>query len=267
MNSIQLSGTNNIPLTSDLLAFMQASYTMLEKLSAVGGDNYILSGCTVTGTSVSDGWVVLRGLLMPFRQGAVQANVRIVQTVNTYTVGGGSETETSYHAEFGTSTNPPDNIAWDTLNANRIYNLLTVRAAIDWLENQNGARMDDIQTLRTDAAGEDARLQEQLNVLNRAKVMWAGKLTTLLTNTTAEVFFSRPDLVVSVGQEPLGAPKYLFVNHNIGHGRYTTIVTGTDNYLNIGVIQQDSLVRIYARRRTDDIPQFADCYVTLIVYS
>lgn len=115
MNSVLLDNTRDVPVTTDMLAFMQAAYTAIEKLCGLGGDNYILTGCTVTGTSASAGWMVLSGKLMPFAGGSVQANVRIVRTEEVYIVDGWSETEIIYHAEFGTSTTPADNVPWGSI--------------------------------------------------------------------------------------------------------------------------------------------------------
>ncbi len=115
MNSVILDNTRDVPVTTDMLAYMQAAYTALEKLCGIGGDNYILSGCTVTGTSASSGWMVLNGLLMPFAGGSIQSNVRIVRTETVYPVSDWSETEISYRAEFGTSTVPAENVGWGTI--------------------------------------------------------------------------------------------------------------------------------------------------------
>jgi len=126
MNKIVLENTRDVPLTTDLLAFMQASYAMLEKFTALGGDNYILSGCEVSGSSATPGYVIIKGKLMPFQGGTIQTDVRVIETISNYPVGSGTETEITYHAEFGTSTTPADNVAWSTLNGNRIVNLLSL---------------------------------------------------------------------------------------------------------------------------------------------
>jgi len=115
MNKVVLENTRDVPLTTDLLAFMQASYSALEKLTAIGGDNFIVSGCTVSGTTATSGWMVLKGKLVPFTGGSIQTYVRIITTENVYPVGAGSETEIVYTAEFGTSANPDDNVAWSNI--------------------------------------------------------------------------------------------------------------------------------------------------------
>jgi hypothetical protein len=135
MNKLTLSGATNFALTTDALAFMQSSYEALEKLGALGGDNYIVSGCEVSGSSVTSGWIFLKGKLMPFTGGTIQTNVRIIKTINTINVDIASREQTTYHAEFGTSANPEDNVPWATLSANRILNLLALnQAKVDKVE-------------------------------------------------------------------------------------------------------------------------------------
>lgn len=112
MNKLTLSGATDFALTTDALAFMQSAYEALEKFGALGGDNYILSGCTVSGSSVTAGWMVLKGKLMPFQGGTIQTNVRIVTTTQSISVDVASREQTTYYAEFGTSANAEDNVAW-----------------------------------------------------------------------------------------------------------------------------------------------------------
>ncbi len=112
MDKITLQGATDFALTTDALAFMQASYEALEKLGALGGDNYIISGCENNGVSVTSGWIFLKGKLMPFTGGTIQTNVRIIKTISAVNVDIASREQTTYHAEFGTSANPDDNVAW-----------------------------------------------------------------------------------------------------------------------------------------------------------
>lgn len=112
MNKLTLSGATNFALTTDALAFMQSAYEALEKLGALGGDNYIVSGCEVSGSSVTSGWIFLKGKLMPFTGGTIQTNVRIIKTVSAVNVDIANREQATYHAEFGTSADPDDNVAW-----------------------------------------------------------------------------------------------------------------------------------------------------------
>ncbi len=112
MDKLTLQGATDFALTTDALAFMQSAYEALEKLGALGGDNYIVSGCEVSGSSVTSGWIFLKGKLMPFTGGTIQTYVRIIKTISAVNVDIASREQTTYHAEFGTSANPDDNVAW-----------------------------------------------------------------------------------------------------------------------------------------------------------
>ena len=122
MNKLVLPASD-FALTTDALAFMQTAYEMLEKIAALGGDNYILSGCEVTGSSVSAGYMVLDGKVMPFNAGTIQTNVRIISTYTLITVDTATRGQWVYHAEFGTSANPAENVLWTELNNNRLNNI------------------------------------------------------------------------------------------------------------------------------------------------
>jgi hypothetical protein len=155
MDKITLSGKTDFALTTNALAFMQSAYSMLEKLTALGGDNYIVSGCEVTGSSVSDGYVVLKGILMPFKQGSLQTNVMIKKDPKTINVDTGSREQISYHAEFGSSTNAADNVAWaDILKIDTNKALMTqiadIIADIAPLDTNITSNASDIQ-INTDA--------------------------------------------------------------------------------------------------------------------
>ena len=159
MNTLKLESQRNFPLTTDALKFMQDAYASLEQLALLAGYTAILSGCTITGSSASDGVVIIGGRLMPFRGGTIQTNVRVVTNVATITVGTGTREQTTYHAEFGTSTNPADNVAWSTLAASRLPTIaeLSTKANILSLavDSLNANKVDKVsgQRLMTDAEG------------------------------------------------------------------------------------------------------------------
>ena len=75
-------------LTASTLAYMQESYSFLEKLCALGGDSYYLSGCELGDYyHMSPGIIVLRGEVMPFVGGntMVSPNFRIVRNTTRIT--------------------------------------------------------------------------------------------------------------------------------------------------------------------------------------
>lgn len=155
MDTLALSGARDFALTTDALAFMQAAAGMMERFSALAGDNYILSGCAVTGSSASSGMVVIGGRLMPFSGGSIQEWVRVITTTQTITVDAGSYTKTTYSAAFGASTITTENIAWSVLNANRMDDLValtrkveTNRSAIESMGESISAEISSVNDKR-----------------------------------------------------------------------------------------------------------------------
>jgi hypothetical protein len=112
MNKLTLSGATDFALTTDALAFMQSSYEALERIANLGGENIIVSGCTVSGSTATSGWMFLKGKLMPFQGGTIQTTVRIIEEVNTVTVDVASRQQTTYRAEFGSLPDTTKNVPW-----------------------------------------------------------------------------------------------------------------------------------------------------------
>jgi hypothetical protein len=85
MNRADFQQTGGFPLETDTLDFMQESYTQLQHLAtSIAGDTpSIISGCNVVGSTVSNGWVVINGELLPFEGGALGTKVGIVETVDS----------------------------------------------------------------------------------------------------------------------------------------------------------------------------------------
>lgn len=131
MNTLNLQGQRDFAFSTDVLAFMQDAYSIFEKLTALGGSNFILSGCVVNGSSVSAGWIVLAGKLVYLSGGTVDANtkVKLVTTPETIALGTLSREQTTFTAEFSQSSGT---VLWSTLDTNRmdtiqnITNRLTV---------------------------------------------------------------------------------------------------------------------------------------------
>lgn len=74
---------NGFPLESDAtLGFMQSAY--VDGLNGIGkwfGEMVIVSGVTVAGSTVSDGWIMVAGELIFFQGGTINTNFFIEQTV------------------------------------------------------------------------------------------------------------------------------------------------------------------------------------------
>lgn len=75
--NIQFLQTGGVPLTNDLMDVLQEAYTIFNVLGDVAGHLTILSGCTLTGQSVSPGIVVINGDVLYFEGGLVNTSVYI----------------------------------------------------------------------------------------------------------------------------------------------------------------------------------------------
>lgn len=114
MNRIEFK-EGGFPLHTDTLKYLQDAYSeTIEALTALGGDNYILTGCEVTGSAVSKGVVVINEELLPFKGGTKQANVLVRENTNKVSYEDGDEKDAYFTrwAEFGTGTSQ---IAWSSL--------------------------------------------------------------------------------------------------------------------------------------------------------
>lgn len=156
MDKITLENTRDLPMTTNTLAFMQAAYAAMEKLGYIGGDNYIVSGCAVTGSSAAPGYMFLKGILMPFIGGTITTNVKIVKEVKSISVDAGVREQTSYRAEFGASVNTDENVAWSDIV--RTDTIISLMSQMTVLNNRLKDAEDDILINAQDIQGLDDRI-------------------------------------------------------------------------------------------------------------
>ncbi|MDU1893101.1 MAG: hypothetical protein E6767_20685 [Dysgonomonas sp.] len=128
----QLGG---FPLNQQRLEYMQTAYAELSGgLAGLFGDNVIVSGCVVSGNTVTDGWIVVNGVLYPFlgtTTGALDTFL-IREARNPLTFKDGSEKEVQFnlYAQFGTSDGA---IQWSSLK--RLPSLLAVKNHMEATNN------------------------------------------------------------------------------------------------------------------------------------
>ncbi|MGJ1513795.1 hypothetical protein ACR79N_02315 [Sphingobacterium siyangense] len=85
MNKVNFQQPGGFPLKSRTMSFLQSAFGQLSNLAGLGGSNYILNGCTVTGGNVTDGIIVIDGEVLPFVGGPKLAHVIIEETVTNET--------------------------------------------------------------------------------------------------------------------------------------------------------------------------------------
>ena len=83
---IDFSFTGGFPFSQNTFDFMQSSYKdAIGALATAYGDNVIVTGIDDLGTSYSDGWVIISGVLMPFIGGAKQDKITTEEISDTET--------------------------------------------------------------------------------------------------------------------------------------------------------------------------------------
>lgn len=163
MDTVKLTSFRDFALSTGALAFMQSAYGALEKIGYLGGDNFIISGCTVSGSTATSGWMFLKGQLMPFQGGSIQDTVKIVETTQTVNVDVASRQQNTYQAEFGSSIDSSKNVAWaDIKRPAKITDIFSKTETDDRYLRFRGYLGDtkDLNTLNTIA---DKGLYEQEN--------------------------------------------------------------------------------------------------------
>lgn len=106
MNNINFNQDGGFYLSTNILNAVQAAYSLFNSLGYIAGDLSIISGCNITGNSVSDGVVFINGEVLPFIGGNIGTNVIIKQNVTSYPFQNGTVKPVLFEraATFGTST-------------------------------------------------------------------------------------------------------------------------------------------------------------------
>jgi hypothetical protein len=174
MNKILLQQTGGFPLETDTLDYMQTAYAQLQAIAALGGDNYILSGCVATGGSTGNGVVVLAGEVLEFRGGITQASIVIREDRQSRPFENGQVKEVfiTRYATFGTGA---EAIAWNTIsklkNLSLFKNLPTSASS--------AINLDDEQTLATSKAIKLLNDKIESNLPTGCILIWSGSINSI----------------------------------------------------------------------------------------
>ena len=107
MNKTNFNQTGGFPLKTERLQEMETAYSIFNSLGSLAGDLTIISGCTTTGSTVSDGFVFINGELFPFKSANVNANSTVIiieESVNRgFKNGVIKQVHTKRYATFGTA--------------------------------------------------------------------------------------------------------------------------------------------------------------------
>jgi len=190
MNNVLLQQTGGFPLETDTLNFMQNAYSFLQHMASLGGDNYILSGCTITGSTVSNGVVVIAGEVLEFRGGLIQSTVVVREDKATRPFENGQVKDIyfSRYVTFGTGTGT---IAWDSLI--RFKPLLAFKDLPT--EKSNAIDLDDESKLATAKAVKLLNDKVESRLPSGAIIIWSGSVNAIPTGfALCDGQSGRPDL-------------------------------------------------------------------------
>lgn len=115
--NINFSELAGLPFDQQTLEFMQSAYSEFSGcMAAMIGDNVIVSGCVVSGNSISAGWIITKGELLPFKasETGVLETFIIQESVTPLIFENAQQKqiEFSRFAQFGTNDKA---IRWDSL--------------------------------------------------------------------------------------------------------------------------------------------------------
>lgn len=123
MNIVRYKQTGGFPLDTNNLDFLQSSFHILNTLGNLAGDMVIISGCEITGNTVSNGVVYVNKEVLEFRGGSLSANVFIKEEAvsGTFEDGSFKPIEITRYVTFGSST-PEKTFKWEDFK--RVDNLI-----------------------------------------------------------------------------------------------------------------------------------------------
>ena len=123
MNIVRYKQTGGFPLDTNNLDFLQSSFHILNTLGNLAGDMVVISGCEITGNTVSNGVVYVNKEVLEFRGGSLSANVFIKEEAvsGTFEDGSFKPIEITRYVTFGSST-PEKTFKWEDFK--RVDNLI-----------------------------------------------------------------------------------------------------------------------------------------------
>ncbi|HEX8575325.1 MAG TPA: hypothetical protein VF677_03445 [Flavobacterium sp.] len=133
MDLLNFVQTGGVPVKAERLQEMQTAYSIFNQLGNLAGDLTIISGCTVTGTSVSDGFVFINGEMLKFKGAFISANVIIIenQSFKEFENGQLKALHFERYATFGTAAT-----SWSWAGFKRIDPIIQLMQRLNTLEKK-----------------------------------------------------------------------------------------------------------------------------------
>ena len=133
MNLINFVQTGGFPVKAERLQELQTAYSIFNQFGNLAGNLTILSGCVVTGVTVSSGYVVINSEVLPFQGGTLASDVIIIQNESSKEFKNGEVKVVHYEriAVFGTSE---DSFSW--ANFKRIDPIVSLMTRLEVVEKK-----------------------------------------------------------------------------------------------------------------------------------
>jgi len=133
MDLINFVQTGGFPVKAERLQEMQTAYSIFNQLGSLAGNLTIISGCTVTGTSVSDGCVFINGEVLKFKGAFLSADVIIIenQSAKEFENGQVKTVHFERYATFGTAA-----ASWPWAGFKRIDPIVQLMQRLNTLEKK-----------------------------------------------------------------------------------------------------------------------------------
>lgn len=265
MNSVDFLKYTEFPVSAETYSFMQDMIRLVGRLASLAGNNCILSGCTESGATVSAGYVIIAGEILPFVGGTKTTYVIIdesktnVQVYDTNYEG----LYTNRSVKFGTGTGQ---IEWSTFK--RVGDLLTLAASLATLGNSFADHVNDHRVEWAKVQSKPANYPPSshshviadISNFPAGIVKYCGEFTS--TGTATKIGGDLP--LIDVTRISTGRYK---ISHGLGHQRYiilgNCITTGLVSIVSMPVIADAYCEVIVA---DDSSPNDANIRFTIITF-
>lgn len=135
MNKSNFNQTGGFPLKTERLHEMQTAYSIFNAFGALAGELTVISGCTLSGATISNGFVFINGELLEFKSGSVTGASTVIiieEVVNRVFKNGVVKTvHAKRYATFGTS-----DTSWLWSDFKRVDAMSVIMAKLDVMEKK-----------------------------------------------------------------------------------------------------------------------------------
>lgn len=126
MNKLDFSIKAGWPASAETWKYLQNMVLQAQNAGLLGGKNFIVSGCTVSGGNATDGLICINGEQLPFVGGPIQSKVIIVDTVSNREFFGGA-LNPYYHNRVATFGSGTGEVLWADFKRNNPDNGVLAR--------------------------------------------------------------------------------------------------------------------------------------------